>query len=317
MSNEELLDMFDIEGQDAAAAEKEAPVEEPEVEEPVEEEPEQPEDAEGTEDAEVPQEQPVEEAPVYMGKYKTPEDMEAAFREYQSHADKQLAQEQAKREAYEQMIAAEQQMMQQYAQQDAQQAAQQAVEVSPEQLGDGIKTAPVDTFHWAVNNNPALVPQIIAGVAEEHGAAAATEMQTVWTNVQLQAQQAQFQEQMQAQMEQVLGPQVLQQSMEQGLNAVESKYEDFDALRMEVAENLKQMGQLPSYDPATVAQAVEMSYLQAHRMRALKAASEGSVGRTPTPQETVESGTPGAAPIETPEDAIKAEILDAWNNEWR
>jgi len=314
MSQNDVAAMFDIEAREAEAAEAAtaeqaqepaeapvAPVEPTEEDEATPAPDEAPEAAEG--DTEV-----VEEQPAYMGKYKTPEDMENAFREYQSHADKQLAQEQARREAYEQMISSEQQMM---LQQQAMEQ-QQPVDVSDEDLVNGIKQAPVDTFQWAVQNNPQMIPRIIAGVSEEHGTHTAMELQTAWTNIQLQAQQSAMQQQVSAALE----PQMVQQSIAQGLSLVENHYgEDFNALRSEVAENLKSIGQLPSYDPQTIAQAVEYSFLQAHRNRSLQVASNNQQVRTPSPQESVETGTPGQAPEPTETDSIKQGILDAYNNQ--
>ena len=321
----DVMDLFDIEGQEAkeaeaapvetlaepvvAAVEPETPVEpavEPDVVEPEATEVEAP-----VVPAE-PAESLTEGANLYMGKYKTPEAMQEAFTEYQSHADRKLAEEQAKNQAYEHMASLEAQQQQQLMQME-QQAAQQPAPVSAEDFDAGVKQAPIDTYKHFVQTDPSQVPKVISAVAEEHGMATAMELQNNWTQIQLMAQQEQMQGQMQQQYEQIMAPQLLRQSIEQGLGAVEQEYgKDFDALRGETQAKLAEMGKLPSYDPQTVANAVRTSFLQAHRERAMKAASTAaSQGRTPAPGETVETGTPGnAPPTATEEEAIFTEIVN-------
>ena len=311
MSNEELLEALDFESKQTEP-EPEVVEEAVETEQPeVVEDPEVVESVSAEEVVVEPTAEVFDPTPTYMGKYQTAEDMENAFREYQSHSDRQLAEERAKREAYEHMLSSEQQMLQNMQAQEQ----QVPVEVTSEQIDQGIDSAPIDTFHWTVNNRPDLVPQVIAKAAERHGTGMATELQSTWTNIQMQAQQMQMQQQMQQQYEQIMGPQIIQQSISNGLAAIENHYgEEFDALRPQVAENLANMGRLPSYDPDTIASAVNTAFLQAHRDRALQAASTNQQPRTPTPQETVEGGTPGQAPQPTESDGIKQGILDAFNS---
>ena len=143
MSNEELLEALDFESKQTEP-EPEVVEEAVETEQPeVVEDPEVVESVSAEEVVVEPTAEVFDPTPTYMGKYQTAEDMENAFREYQSHSDRQLAEERAKREAYEHMLSSEQQMLQNMQAQEQ----QVPVEVTSEQIDQGIDSAPIDTFH--------------------------------------------------------------------------------------------------------------------------------------------------------------------------
>ena len=301
-----FVEMFDVEKSGAPSATLEPPVE---VVEPAEL-------VVGETDTQVPVAPvaPVEPAeplvPVeltedqlWAGKYKTPEDMEIGLRELQSHKDREIAQINAKLEAYESLL------------NSSPEPEPQMIQVSGEELEAGIDQAPVDTFQWAMQNRPDLIPNVIGLVRDKHGNVPADQMQATYNNAMIMAQQEHFQNQM----NQAFAPQQMQQGFSQAIDYVQKKYgEEFDTLRDETVKELSQLGGLESYDPETVALAIEYSFLNAYRNNARQAATNNTAPVVPSPLEFVEAGAPGqGAPKLSKDDAVRSEIEEAFSKMWK
>jgi hypothetical protein len=231
--------------------------------------------------------------------------MEAGLRELQALKDRQIAEIQAKVEAFEAILAG-----------NGPEPEPAPVEVTEEQLVNAVEQAPIDTFQWTIQNRPDLVPSVIGLVRDRHGNVTADQMQAAFNNAVMMAQQQAMMEQFENTLQATLGPQQTQQNFIQAVDAVAEKYgEDFEDLREDTAEVLSEIGELESYDPSTVALAVEYAFLQAYRNRALAAPE---VSPTPSPQEFVERGSPGkASEVPTGDDAVRAEIEKAFGEMWK
>lgn len=303
--DDEVREAFTIEGDEPAAAED---VPEPDTPEMIVEDSEEDVNAStvapDSEDAGSDENQDSEPAPSA-----DEASWEKRYKDLQSHKDQQLAEREAELKAYKELIEG--------ISQPVQEQPAPPPEVSPEDLEQGVKTAPVDTFQWAMMNRPDVIPQVISKIREHHGNELGDEAMVAYNQAVMQYQQQAMLEQQQQMYHQMTAPQQIASMLEGSISAVAEQYgDDFSRLAERTNELMKtNQGDLRSLDPDSVQLFVERNFMTALRedMRKAASAPQGPVESAPADQ--VEAGTPGAAPELTPDDDIANSIVEAYTKQ--
>lgn len=287
------LGMFDFDEKEEEAPAEEAPADSP-AEEPVDPQ------AEEQEPEQKPEEEPAaeEEISAEDASYKK------RYADQQRHAQQLAAQLEAERKEREEMAArlaeAEKEQARLAGYQEAMsQQAQQAPMPTDEEIGQAISTNPVETFSWAIQNQPNLVPAIITAIRSVHGDAMADEA-VVAHNMYL-ANAAQ--QRMDQRVQEIEAPQRNMAQMEALLKDVAEDVgaDDFQRLapriRDLVSESILDPGKRPTdLSPVGIKNHIYKMFVKAAKEEMLNSASVPLSPEQVPVSEKVETSSPASAP---------------------
>ena len=247
------------------------------------------------------------------GKYLTYRELAKGYSNLQSMKQKEINQQ--KKQIEEQQKTLEQWNQYYQQQQQAMQHQQQVASVTQEQIDYNIDMAPMDTFHWAMENDPNRIPYIISQAREKKGNAVADAMNFELQQAQMQYQMMHQQQMMEQQIQEKTGFNPIENNVNTAMTNITERYGDeFNKYSDQVSEQLEQGNvQIDWNDPASIELAVERTYLQV--MRADVQAQAKRIAEQPreaSPQ--AETGSPGQAPIlDKFEDEVRNEVLEQYN----
>jgi len=258
------------------------------------------EPTEGAEEAEEPAAAPEEGEKLLAGKYKSVEDLEKAYTEDLGELQRLKNTE---------IDTLKQQMQQQQAQMEAfvaQQQQAQIANVSDEEIVKGLQVSPYETMGWLLETQPNRVAEGLSAIRELHGNEIADQMM-----LQIQSQQTQgVQEQVQSQYEALQQPAVVQGNIQKAMGALTEKYgAEFEELSEDTAQIVGEFEGIDFNNPSAIANALEVGFLHAWKAKATTAA-ETSTPTESSPQQFVETGTPGQEPQVSVEDEILNEVVE-------
>jgi hypothetical protein len=239
-------------------------------------------------------------------------DWESRYKELQSHKDRQIAEKEAELEAYRNLISQASQATPAHSVgvQATPNVGTPAQEPSEDELRAGVKTAPIDTFTWAIENASHLVPGVIALLREEHGHGVADRAMFVYQREELNR----LKQSMKAEQAQRDAPNIVRSNMLSAIDHVRQQYpDDFDSYREAISNRLKSENRIQNfYDPQHIANEVQIIYLEEAR----KAAVTRQQPREVPPQTFTETGRPGGntEPEPSQEDLEAEMIVKAFNS---
>lgn len=232
-----------------------------------------------------------------------PEDWQKRYQELQSHKDQQIRDMEAQMKVYKSLFESVPDTPD----------APPPPQITKEQLDEGVKAAPVDTFRYVAENRPDMVPSVIASIRKEHGHDLADQATFAYQQYMLTQQQ----QAIQAQMDEQQAPQRVMQFLNSTVEQVAARHgDDFQRLAPRTNELLSEIvasnGELT---PDNVAIVVEQAFLQAYKEEISASKKVESLQPKPiTQNDVVPTGTPGTAPpAPTAEDEIADEIVAAYS----
>lgn len=308
--SDDVVDMIDniIEGGEDTPVEEpsEAVEEAPEVtEEPVEE-PEEVPEGELQDETPVAAEEPTE--PSEETTEGSDDPYEKRYKDLQSWADKRDAERKSELDKMRGELDAYQKQMQELFSYEEE---PEPVHVSDEDLEGGIEVNPIGTVEWALTNNRMdLLPKITSGIRAKHGDELAEQVNHGISEMRLAQQQAQ----MEAQYQQMVAPQIVQQQVQGAVDHVrQADPEGFDANSARITEIMKTTVPKDAR-PENLHFYVQSAYQQA-RLESFenKKAEAERQPRELKPQEQVEAGSPGSTPPPaTDSETVVGELAEAF-----
>lgn len=222
------------------------------------------------------------------------------YRELQAQKDREVAEAKAEAKAYKEMMES-----------TPEEIDEPVVLPSEDELTQAATVNPSLLYQWTLANAQSMMPKVIAKIGEVHGAEMAESARAHYADVLAEEKLAPIKERLSENDNRAS----TEYGILHGVALVAEEYgEEFDALRGEVMESIKQnANQFDNWtDPDAVKNFVEFNLLRVHRAKiAQQAASpERPTGSVPR----AERGTPGRAPKVSDEDAIADSIVNAFSS---
>lgn len=162
------------------------------------------------------------------------ESWEKRYKDLQAHKDRQLAEMQAKMEAYDKLLG-------DITGADEPDPEPEIRQPSYEELEAFVQAAPGDAFQQTMINAPHLMNTVIDMIGEIHG----PEQRINAANAWVAAQQQMFQHQQQQAQQEQTAQQEAVQAQQQAIQDMAANYDDWDDLKIEVAQRINQIAADP------------------------------------------------------------------------